>query len=339
MPEGRGRLVLGVVSAFAVLYLIGLFVGEEPEPVVTVAGQTELAPTTVVPTTLPAPVAVTATRATVSLPAALSRIAATTDGSGAVLLAGGRNAQRASVAQVLRFEPATGAFTPTGALAEAVQKAMAVPGASGPLVLGGIGTDKPTAAVQALAVPKATIAGRLPEPRTDAAAAVIGSTIYVVGGFDGGREPTTVLASSDGGATFRTVGSLLNGNRNGALVAVGESLYLIGGEENGKQVAKVLRIDPTDGSSAQVGLLPAPVSQAAAFVLEGSVFLAGGRLGPNPTDQVLRLDLDSGTATLAGTLPEAVAHPAVAVVGDVAWLLGGEAAAPSAAVVEVRATR
>jgi hypothetical protein len=339
LPQGRGRGVFVAFAILAVLYVIGLFSEEDRDTGVRteVAGVVETTSTPVTTTTVAPPTSVTASVSATKLPAPLSRSAAVVDGN-SVLVLGGRNAKAASVGQVLRYEPTSGALTPLAALGEAVQSAAVVNVANRPLLIGGA-ADKPTANVVALVDGKASVVGHLPEPRVDAQAVVLGGTLFVLGGSDGAKEPLTVLASTDGGATFRPVGALLRGNRRGMLVAAGDHLYLIGGEENGATVDRILRIDPTDGAVAQIGTLPAPVSGATVFVLEGSVFIAGGRNANAITDQILRLDLATGTATPAGTLPTPLAAASSAVSGSTAYLFGGESPAALADMVEIRAAR
>ena len=339
LPQGRGRWVLGAFAVLAVLYVIGLLSGDgdTKDATPTTSGPVASTTTAVTTTTIAPPTAVAVTLVATKLPAPLSRTAATADGATALVL-GGRTNQKASVNQVLRYDPLTGVMSPAGTLSEVLHDAAAVTVMGKPLLVGG-GDAKSTSTVHAIVGGKVTVVGRLPEPRADLMVAAIGDTLFVVGGYDGAKEPTTLLASSDGGATFRAIGALLNGNRYGMLVAVDKMLYLIGGEENGVPVAKILRIDPVDGSIAQIGTLPAPLSNATAFVLEGGVFVAGGRLGANATDQILRIDLATGAATPIGTLPEPVANASVAVVGDAAYLFGGEAATAKASVVAIRAVR
>lgn len=340
LPEGRGRVLVVLGLLVVVLYVIGLVAGDPDDRHVVPVRAAAVIPTPpILPTTttIPPPTAVTATTAASGLPTALSRTAATYDGTN-VLVLGGRTNQKTSINNVYLFDPAAGTFRTIGTLRAPLHDAAAVTVAGKPILVGG-GDDKSYAEVQGFVSGKVTVIGGLPERRADLQAAVIGTTVYVVGGYEGSYDPPNVLASTDGGVTFTAVGTLLAGNRYGSLVAFGSQLYLIGGEENGKQVARVLRIDPTDGSVAQIGALPAPLSNATAFVLEGSIFVAGGRLGPNATDQVLRLDPETGTTTVAGTLPAPLANASVAVVGNTAWLFGGEANAATAAVVAVRAVR
>ena len=339
VPGGRWGLALGALGVVAILYIIGLVSSNGHGAKTPVAGKVlDTTTTLVAPTsTLAPPTSVVATLRAAALPAPLSRTAATADGSTALVF-GGRTNQKTSVNQVLRFDPTTSSFAALGTLSEVLHDAAGVTVAGKALMVGG-GDVKSSSAVHLVVDTKVTVTGHLPEPRADVQAAAIGSTMYVVGGYDGAREPITVLASDDGGATFRVVASLLNGNRYGMLVAADKMLYLIGGEENAKQVAKILRIDPASGAVAQIGQLPAPLSNASVFVLNGSVFVAGGRLGANATDQILRVDLVSGTASPAGTLPEPVANASAAVIGDTAYLFGGEAAAAKTNVVAITANR
>ena len=336
IPRGRGRVVLVAGTVLVLLYVIGLVSGDDDRVTTAVKGAVETTSTVAPTTTIASPTQVSASSTATPLPAALSRAAVTADGS-TIALFGGRNTKGASLAPVLRYEPSTGLFTALAPLPEPLQGAAAVTFANRPLFIGG-GDAKPTANVGALVDGKVSIIGRLPEARTDAQAVVLDKTLYIVGGYDGAKEPLTMLASADG-TTFRQIGVLLQGNRRGTLVGVGAFLYLIGGEENGTASARILRIDPTDGAVTQIGRLPAPLSGAVGFVLEGSVFVAGGRHGNEVTDQILHIDLVTGVATPAGLLPEPAANSSVAVLGDTAFVFGGEAAVAKAGVVAIRAAR
>lgn len=332
----RGRIVLMAGTMLVLLYVIGLVSGDDDRVSTEVKVVVETTSTVAPTTTIASPTEVSASSTATALPVALSRAAVTADGS-TIALVGGRNTKGASLPQVLRYEPSTGLVTALGPLAEPLQGAAAVTLANRPLFIGG-GDAKPTANVGALVDGKVSIIGRLPEARTDARAVVLDNTLYVVGGYDGVKEPLTMLASADG-TTFRQIGVLLQGNRRGTLVGVGPFLYLIGGEENGTASARILRIDPTDGAVTQLGQLPAPLAGAVGFVLQGSVFVAGGRHGNEVTDQILHIDLVSGVATPAGLLPEPAANSSVAVSGDTAFVFGGEAAVAKAGVVAIRAAR
>ncbi len=336
IPRGRGRVVFAAVTVLALLYVIGLASGDDERVANAVRDAVETTGTVAPTATIASPTEVNASITATLLPAALSRSAVTVDGS-TIALFGGRNTKGASLTQVLRYEPSTGLFTALAPLPEPLQGAAAVTFANRPLSIGG-GDAKPTANVGAFVDGKVSIVGRLPEARTEAQAVVLDKTLYIVGGYDGAKEPLTMLASADG-TTFRQIGVLIQGNRRGTLVGVGAFLYLIGGEENGVASARILRIDPTDGAVTQIGLLPAPLSGAVGFVLQGSVFVAGGRHGNEVTDQILHIDLITGAATPAGLLPEPASSSSVAVLGDTAFVFGGEAAVAKAGVVAIRAAR
>lgn len=341
MPEGRGRLVAGAGVALVVVYVIGLVAGpprhERDTSGIQAAALAQTPPIFATTTTLPPPTEVTASATGHAMPTPLTRTAALYDGAN-VLVLGGRTSQNKSVTTVQRYDPATGAFANVASLVEPLHDLGAVVVNGKPVVAGGADA-KPGAAIQGFVSGKLVRIGILPEFRADMGAAVVGGSIFLVGGYEGSYDPPNTLVSTDGGSTFRVLAALPSANRGGALVAFGDQLYLIGGEANGKQVARILRIDPTTGAAAQIGTLPAALSEATAFVLEGSIFVAGGRLGAEPTAQVLRLDPTTGTTTVAGALPEPVANASVAVVGDTAYLFGGDAGPAKSAVVSVRAVR
>ena len=73
-----------------------------------------------------------------------------------------------------------------------------------------------------------TVAGRLPAASSDASAASIGATAYVVGGYTGVRWLNTILAFQPGHAT-RIVARLPEGIRYAAVATAGSSLVIAGG--------------------------------------------------------------------------------------------------------------
>jgi hypothetical protein len=211
--------------------------------------------------------------------------------------------------------------------------------------------------------PSVSTAGRLPQPRSDSSAVTIGSTTYVVGGYDGTRADSAVLATSDG-RTFRPVASLPVPVRYCAVAALSGSLYVFGGEaasgpNAGRPVADIQLVNPKRRSASVVGHLPEPLQGAAAVTLAGHIYLAGGdtagartaraglgttQLSPpvNPKGSGLSslstiwaFDPVRRRTLVAGRLQVPVSHAGVAVLGPRAWLVGGETGGTQQSVVQM----
>ena len=195
----------------------------------------------------------------------------------------------------------------------------------------------------------ARVTGSLPAPRSDAAAVTIGGTDYVVGGYDGSKPDTSVLATTDG-RTFTTVTALPVPVRYPAVAALDGMIYAFGGQammgpDAGTAVNVIQEVDPAQHTAAVIGHLPEPLAGAAAVTVDGEVFVAGGD-GPaaRPTAPGLgttQLSGQPGAAgatvsaiwafnpatrrlLLAGRLQVPVSHAAVTVSGSTAWIVGGE---------------
>ena len=205
--------------------------------------------------------------------------------------------------------------------------------------------------------------GRLPQPRSDATAATIGSTTYVVGGYDGTRADPAVLATTDG-HTFRQVASLPLAVRYPALAAQSGRLYVFGGEavsgpQAGHPVSDIQMVDPASGAASLVGHLPQPLQGAAAVNLAGHIYLAGGdssvsdharpgvgstQLSPpvsptssglNSVSTIWAFDPVRRRMLAAGHLQVPISHAGVAVLGRRAWLVGGETGGTQQTVVQM----
>jgi N-acetylneuraminic acid mutarotase len=181
-----------------------------------------------------------------------------------------------------------------------------------------------------------TVVGRLPTARSDDSAVTVGTTSYVLGGFDGSAMTRAILATRDG-RSFRPVGQLRFGVRYAAVTAAGHDIYVVGGQlattagtAGGPQSQLVQRFDTTTGRTTVVARLPQPLGHAMAFTLSGAVYFAGGRTGTTAVTAVRRLDPATGRTTVVGRLPFGISDAATVVVGTTALLIGGETSGPYA---------
>lgn len=209
----------------------------------------------------------------------------------------------------------------------------------------------------------ATVTGTLPEPRSAAGIAVVGSNVYLVGGFDGTSADPTVIESNNG-QTFMTVATLPVPVRSAAVAVVGTKLFVFGGvamsgPDTGKPIDTIQVVNLAKGKASVAGRLPAPVAGAAAGVVGDVVVIAGGDNQPAATTKTTTTTTTAGNsgntgttgtgATIAthngttassttiwsftpkgakvsvvGQLPVAVSYSGVTVVGTTMWLVGGD---------------
>ncbi len=133
-------------------------------------------------------------------------VAVAAPGGGKVVALGGLTSALSSSASVVSVGVPGGTSAPAGSLVTATHDAAGTVVGSRVLLFGG-GAATTVGAVQSLplgplvsggASVAASVAGQLPQPRSDAAAVTIGGTAYVIGGYDGTRADPEVLATTDG---------------------------------------------------------------------------------------------------------------------------------------------
>lgn len=277
------------------------------------------------------------------LPVGVSRTVLLASG-GRLLALGGLAAGDTTTARIWSIDTAHAEAKQVGVLSAAVHDASGALLDGREVVFGG-GAGTTVAGVQAWSGRRTTTVGTLPQPRSDSAAATIGATAYVVGGFTGHGMARDVLATSDGHA-FRVLGRLRIGVRYPAVAAVGHYVYVVGGELAttegtlaGGQTDAVQRIDATSGDVRVIGHLARGLGHATAFALGGRLFVAGGRHGATATADIVEVNVQDGASRRVGRLPRAMSDSAAAVIGSVAWLVGGETTGPSAPVSSVLAVR
>jgi Kelch motif len=269
-----------------------------------------------------------AVNASWTLPSPVAREVVVTTGK-ELTIVGGLDATKFSTAAVVTVNPETGASRGSGTLVEAVHDAAGARAGARILVFGGGGpSENGTADVQA--VPNAgapSVVGTLPGPRSDHVAARVGTTTYVLGGYDGTGIVPDVLATTNG-TTFTKVGSLPVPVRYPAVAVVGKAIYLFGGVSNsqaGVDTSAVQRLDVASGAIDTVATLPTSLSHASAIVLAGQVFVLGGYVDNTKlSDQILRFDPSTGATNRVGVLPAPVSDAAAVVIGKRGYLVGGQ---------------
>lgn len=268
-----------------------------------------------------------------SLPRSISRGVAFTDGSD-LLVAGGIESNQSTTDAVVRVGR-TGSET-VGSLASAVHDGAGATIRDGHFVFGG-GAQRVSDAVQRLSSSGGgVLVGRLPHPRADFSAVVVGGNAYLVGGYDGTAPAADVLTTTDG-VVYRTVAKLPVAVRYPAVATFGRTIYVFGGEWDGVASSAIQAIDTKRGRAWIVGHLPAARTQSAAFTLSGGVYVAGGLVHGVASFDLLRFDPRNRLTERAGTLPVPLADAAATVTGDVAHLIGGEGpGGPMSSVLDAR---
>jgi len=108
----------------------------------------------------------------------------------------------------------------------------------------------------------------------------MGTTAYLVGGYDGTIADGAVLATTNG-RTFRTVASLPVAVRYPAVAALSGKIFVFGGQaitgpQAGQPTDSIQVIDPARHVASVVGRLPETLSGAAAVTLGGHIYVVGG---------------------------------------------------------------
>lgn len=272
------------------------------------------------------------------LPAPSAREVVLADGHDLVVL-GGLDGSKQTIANVVRVDPSTGKASPAGSLSQPVHDAAGAVVHGSLLVFGG-GASAETAAVQAYSQSGTKVVGNLPQPRSDLTSTMLDGKVYLAGGYDGKSITPDVLVSEDG-MSFRRLAALAEPARYAAVAGVDGAIYTFGGVTNaqGLDTRSIQRVDPTNGAVQVVAQLPAPLSHASAVVLGGRVFVLGGFANNQVTDQVLEFDPGNKTVqTLPVHLPAPRSDSAITVLGDTAYLVGGQGSdrAPLTAVVQLK---
>ncbi|MBV9413536.1 MAG: hypothetical protein JO363_01020 [Solirubrobacterales bacterium] len=240
---------------------------------------------------------------------------------GRVLLMGGLDQATASVDDIISASP--GSIQRVGTLPYVVHDAA---GASlrGQAYLFGGGEPSFSDILAVDPTGHATVAGHIPAAASDVAAAVIGGTVYVVGGYTGTVPLDTIVAWS-GSGTGRVVGHLPHPVRYAAVAAINNRLIIAGGTSGDVATREVYSFDPATGNVRQIGLLARELTHAAGATLDGRVYVIGGRGGlqGTQTNAILSVDPTTGRVRPAGRLPVGLSDVGAAAIAGGVMVAGG----------------
>jgi hypothetical protein len=267
----------------------------------------------------------------------------------ALMIAGGLTPASTTTAAVRLLNPRTGQTRAAGRLTVATHDAAGAVLGSRPFVFGG-GSRNSTDAVQS-GPPGQALAttGRLPSVRSDLSAVTLAGQAYLIGGYNGVKYDSAVLATT-GGRRFRVAARLPVPVRYPALAALGSRIWVFGGQTRSGITSTIQRVDPGTGQAAVAGRLPVPLAHATGFTLGGRIFVAGGQSAPaagrsgtaspsarlSTSNRVFQYIPSSapdsssgrrpapGVIQVAGHLPVPVANAAAGVIGSTAYLVGGD---------------
>jgi len=171
-----------------------------------------------------------------------------------------------------------------------------------------------------------------PHSRGEVSAALVGDSIYVVGGFDTTGHTTALVERLDlrtgHWSTSRPLPQPLN-----HMNAVGYDgkLYVVGGysqlsDTSAGAVHNFWRYDPATGRWAAMPPAPLPRAAAGAAVLGNRLYVAGGRSDTLSTISALAIfDFDAGRWSVGPSLHHAREHVAGVAADGAVWILGGRA--------------
>lgn len=190
-----------------------------------------------------------------------------------------------------------------------------------PIGLRGVGTHWETA------VP-------MPDARADFGAAVVGNTIYVVGGVDGYfRTLNSVLAYDIGADAWRRVADLPQPLHHAAVATDGQRLYALGGMTGlaARPVDSAYAYDPQTNAWRELGDLNDFRGAAAAAFLDGRLYVMGGSTTAGTDDVIEYYNFERGSWNGVSTMPTSRGDLAAVAEGDAIYALGGRKGSVSSA--------
>ena len=290
----------------------------------------------------------------------LSRMAVFPNGNNLIIV-GGYTSSNSSASGVYSLNTSNGNLNLTSNLSTGVHDAASAM-VKGKMVIFGGGQSGSVNTAQIISANQgATNVAKMPQLRSDATAATIGNTTYIIGGYNGNTADPQVLSTTDG-KNFSVFGLLPYPVRYAAAASFDGKIYIFGGlavsgHDANQPVNTVQIINPANHTIKLASWkLPMPLEGSTAVVLNNEMFLVGGQsnqvqnipLGvgttqvsgisvtnTKTTNNIWAVNPSSGQFLLAGRLQVPVSNAGIAVISNTGWLVGGESNGQVVGVVQM----
>ena len=205
-------------------------------------------------------------------------------------------------------------------------------------VMGGTGADgQPVAEIERFDGKNWTREAKLPGQGLNApAAAAIGGTIYLIGGFGTTtNSPVAIVHAYDTKARqWRDVAPMPAARGGHAAIAVGGRIHVLGGGNSVSTIADHTVYDPGTNTWIERAKLPRSMGSVAAVVFDGKLLSVGGRSGPSDFGDVYVYDAAADAWTPGVAIPARGTGGAAAIGGSL-YYFGGESQAKSSVLGDV----
>jgi hypothetical protein len=162
--------------------------------------------------------------------------------------------------------------------------------------------------------------GRLPQPTHDAAAGIVGGSVYLFGGGESVSVSTVVRVDPRTG-TAKEAPALDEPLSDLGAVVLGGRAYLVGGYTGSRFASAIVRYLPRGGTKT-VARLAHGTRYAGVAALGRTIYVAGGLTTAGPTRAVYAVSL-GGRVRKIGSLPAPDDHAALAALRGRLYLVGG----------------
>lgn len=135
-----------------------------------------------------------------------------------------------------------------------------------------------------------SVIARLSTPVSNPGVAVVGTTIFVVGGKHNGAAIPQVQAVNLLTSTAVVVSTLPVAISDESVFILGGALFIAGGRTGGLTRTEVDSLDPATGKLTRAGILPEPIADAAVGQIGNDVYLFGGQ-APAQLRSIVRIGI------------------------------------------------
>ncbi len=176
----------------------------------------------------------------------------------------------------------------------------------------------------------------MPTSRWTQAGAVLGGTVYVIGGAPTTGGYASVVEAFDTAANaWTTKASLLMTSSSLAAVTLSGSIYAMGGNNCGGCDLAMLEVyDPVTNTWTAKANMLSPHGFTAAASVGGTIYVVGGRNNGPPIGNVEAYDPVTNSWTALASMPTAKYQHAAVTLGGTIYVVGGDAGAGSVATMD-----
>ncbi|WP_411677900.1 Kelch repeat-containing protein [Caproicibacter sp.] len=163
----------------------------------------------------------------------------------------------------------------------------------------------------------------MPGSRYSACCALVGSEVYIFGGYNGEDNLSSAIKYNPSTNTYTSIASMPEARGGACCAIVGGEVYIFGGYSGAGYLSSAIKYSPSTNSYTSIASIPGERASACCAEYNGEVYIFGGYNGEDNLSSAIKYNPSTNSYASIADIPANQAYACCALVGSEVYIFGG----------------